>query len=158
MHHCSPNRHLARHTYLVPTYCWIFFLADSHCVGSNVAYDLIPESYLGCMGLVECPDPWPLQPALPRPSRQEHLLPSSLPACCPSILQARILSIDGIYLHLMSGVLLLNQDPTDSEASPHVRHLGVEPQSYRQQRLSGTITGSLFIECHRYEKAYFFLL
>jgi hypothetical protein len=37
--------------------------------------------------------------------------------------------IDGIYLHLMSGVLVLKQDPTDSEASPHVRHLGVEPRS-----------------------------
>ncbi len=58
----------------------------------------------------------------------------------------------------MSGILVLNQDPIDSEASPHVRHLGVEPRSYRQQRLSGTVTGSLFIECHRYEPAYFFLL
>jgi hypothetical protein len=99
----------------------------SHCVGSSVAYDLIPESYLGCLGLVECPDLRPLQPALPRPSRQVHLSPHSLPACRPAILQARNLSIDGIYLHLMSGVLVLNQDPTDSKASPHVRHLGVEP-------------------------------
>ena len=158
IHHRSPNGHPARQTYLVPTYCWIFFLGDSHCVGSNVAYNLIPESYLGCLGLVECPDPWPLQPALPQPSRQAHLSPHSLPACCPAILQARNLLIDGIYLHLMSGVLVLNQDPTDSKASPHVRHLGVEPRSYRQRRLSGTVTGSLFIECHRYEPAYFFLL
>ncbi len=103
-----------------------FFLGDSHCVGSNVAYNLIPESYLGCLGLVECPDPWPLQPAPPRPSRQAHLLPCSLPACRPAILQARNLSIDGIYLHLITGILVLNQDPTDSKASPHVRHLGVE--------------------------------
>jgi hypothetical protein len=158
MLHRSPNGHPARQTYLVPTYCWIFFLGDSHCVGSNVAYNLIPESYLGCLGLVECPDPQPLQPALPRPSRQAHLSPHSLPACPPAILQARNLSIDGIYLHLMSGILVLNQDPTDSKASPHVRHLGVEPRSYRQQRLSGTVTGYLFIECHRYEQAYFFLL
>jgi hypothetical protein len=143
---------------LVPTYCWIFFLGDSHCVGSNVAYDLIPESYLGCLGFVECPDLQPLQPAPPRPLRQAYMSPCSLPACRPAILQARNLSIDGIYLHLMSGVLVLNQDPRDSEASPHVRHLGVEPRSYRQQRLSGTVTGSLFIECHRYEPAYFFLL
>jgi hypothetical protein len=113
MHNRSPNGHPARQTYLVPTYCWIVFLGDSHCVSSNVAYDLIPESYLGCLGLVECPDPRPLQPAPPRPSRQAHLLPHSLPACRPAILQARNLSIDGIYLHLMSGVLVLNQDPTD---------------------------------------------
>jgi hypothetical protein len=130
MHHRSPNGHPARQTYLVPTYCWIFFLGDSDCVGSDVAYNLILESYLGCLGLVKCPDPWPLQPAPPQLSRQA--LPCSLPACRPAILQARNLSIDGIYLHLMSGVLVLNQNPTDRKASPHVRHLGVEPQSYRQ--------------------------
>ncbi len=119
----------------------------------------IPESYLGCLGLVECPDPRPLQLAPPRPLRQAHLSPRSLPACRPAILQAWNLSIDGICLHLISGVLVLNQDPTDSKASPHVSHLGVEPRSYRQQRLSGTVTGSLFIECHHYdyEPAYFFL-
>ncbi len=158
MHHRSPNRHPARQTYLVPTYWWFFFLGNSHCVESNVAYDIIPESYLGCLGLVECPDPRPLQPAPLQPSRQAHLSPCSLPACCPAILQAQNLLIDGIYLHLMSGVLVLNQDPTDSKASPHVRYLGVEPRSYRQQRLSETVTGSLFIECHWYEPAYFFLL
>ncbi len=158
MHHRSPNGHPARQMYLVPTYCWIFFLGDSHCVGSDVAYNLIPESYLGCLALVERPAPQLLQPAPPGPLRQAHLLPCSLPACRLAILQARNLSIDGTYLHLMSGILVLNQDPTDSKASPYVRHLGVEPQSYRQQRLSGTVTSSLFIECHRYEPAYFFLL
>ncbi len=158
IHHRSPNGHPARQSTWYQHTAGLFFLGDSHCVGSNVAYDLIPESYLGCLGLVECPDPWPLQPAPPRPSRQAHLLPRSLPVCRPAILQARNLLIDVIYLHLMSGVLVLNQDPTDSKASPHVRRLGVEPRSYRQRRLSGTVTSSLFIEYHRYEPAYFFLL
>lgn len=40
--------------------------------------------------------------------------------------------------------------------SPLVRHRGIEPQSYRQRRLSETVTGSLFVEYHRYKPAYFF--
>ncbi len=113
MHHHRSNGHPARQMYLVPTYCWIFFLGDSHCVGSDVAYDLIPESYLGCLGLVECPDPQPLQPALPQ-------LPSASVALFSfSVSPGHSLSPESI-------------DRWDIP-SPHVRHLGVKPRSYRQR-------------------------
>jgi hypothetical protein len=105
----------------------------------SVAYDLIPESYLGCLGLVECPDLRPLQPAPPR------LAPSaSVASFSPSVSPGHSPGPDSINRWDIP--------------SPNVRHLGVEPQSYRQQRLSGTVIGSLFIECLQYEPAYFFLL
>ncbi len=104
-----------------------------------VAYDLIIESYLGCLGLIECPDLRPLQPA---PSQ---LAPSASVA---------LFSLSVSHDHSQGTESIDRWDIP----SLHVRHLGVEPRSYRQQRLSGTVTGSLFIECHWYEPTYFFLL
>jgi hypothetical protein len=152
MYHHSPKGHPARQTsllyglvdlpsspwpvsstYLVPTYCWILFLGDSHCVGSDVAYDLTSESYLSCMGLVECPDPRPLQPAPPQLCAKcicclvlsQHVAPPfsrlgiyqymgyTFTSCQASWCWTKILQT--AKLHLMSGILVLNHVPTDSK-------------------------------------------
>jgi hypothetical protein len=74
----------------------------------SVAYNLIPESYLVCLGLVQCPDPRPLQPVPPR------LVPSTYVAS---------------FSPSMSPGYSPGPESIDRWDIPslHVRHLGVEP-------------------------------
>jgi hypothetical protein len=115
MHHNSPNGHPARQMYLVPTYCWFFFpwwlsLCWQRCC-------LRPHSRV---------PPWlsgscrvPKSAALTTGTATTFAPSASVTSFSPSMSPGHSL-----------GPKSINRWDIPS---PHVRRLGVEPRSYRQQ-------------------------